>query len=77
MPTSLGVNFGCEFFGEPEALEKQGRKIRYQNLPSKFAENFAGYFPNIRQAKIEIHHKSALQNVGMCSWLSPGPFCPT
>ena len=31
MPTILDVNFGREFFGWPEALEKQGRKIRYQN----------------------------------------------
>ena len=27
MPTILGVNFGCEFFGGPEALEKQCRII--------------------------------------------------
>ena len=41
----LGVNF----FRGPEAVEKQGRKIRDQNLPSKsaeiFAEIFAGNFP--------------------------------
>ena len=34
MPTILDVNFGCEFFGWPEALEKQGRKIRHQNSPA-------------------------------------------
>ena len=52
MPTILDVNFGREFFGWPETLEKQGRKIRYQNPPSKFAEKFAGNFPKIRQTKI-------------------------
>ena len=31
MTTILDVNFGREFFGWPEALEKQGRKIRHQN----------------------------------------------
>ena len=30
-PTILGVNFGGEFFGEPETLEKQGRKIRREH----------------------------------------------
>ena len=45
MPTILDVNFECEFFRWPETLEKQGQKIRYQNLPSKFAEKFAGNFP--------------------------------
>ena len=64
MPTILDVNFGREFFGWPEALEKQGRKIRYQNSPSKFAEKFAGKFPKIRRTKIKIHPKSALHNVG-------------
>ena len=59
MPTILGVNFGREFFGWPEALEKQGRKIRYQNSPSEFAEKFAGNFPKIRWTK------SALQNLGL------------
>ena len=34
-------------------LEKQGRKIRYQNSPSKFAEKFAGNFSTIRRAKIK------------------------
>ena len=53
MPTILDVNFGREFFGWPETLEKQGRKIRYQNLPSKFAEKFAGNFPKIRRTKIK------------------------
>ena len=49
MPTILGVNFGREFFGGPETLEKQGRKIRRKNSPSKFAGNF----PKIRRAKIK------------------------
>ena len=53
MPTILHVNFGREFFGWPEALEKQGRKIRYQNSPSKFAEKFAGDFPKFRWAQIK------------------------
>ena len=63
MPTSLGVNFGREFFGAPETLEKQGRNIHYQNSPSKFAEKFAGNFPTIRRTKLKIHPKSALQNL--------------
>ena len=45
MPTILDVNFGRECFGWPETPEKRGRKICYQNLPSKFAEKFAGNFP--------------------------------
>ena len=56
MPTILGVNCGREFFwggGGPEILEKQGRKLRGNNLPSKFAEKFAGYYPKIRHAKIK------------------------
>ena len=36
----------------PETLEKQGREIGWKNLPSKFAEKFAGNFPKIRQAII-------------------------
>ena len=51
MPTILDVNFGREFFGWPETLEKQGRKIRYRNSPSKFAEKFASNFLKIRRAK--------------------------
>ena len=51
MPTILDVNFGREFFGWPETLGKQARKIRYQNSPSKFAEKFAGNFPTIRRTK--------------------------
>ena len=31
--------------GEPETLEKQGRRIRGQNSSSKFAETFASNFP--------------------------------
>ena len=45
MPTILDVNFGREFFGWPETLEKQARKIRYQNSlrnsPAIFVQ-FAG-----------------------------------
>ena len=49
MPTILGVNFGREFLGWPETLEKQGRKfaikIRHQislrNSPAIFLK-FAG-----------------------------------
>ena len=46
------VNFGREFSGGPETLEKQGPKNRYQNSQSKFAERFAGNFPKIRLTKI-------------------------
>ena len=46
-------NSGREFFGGPENLEKQGRKIRYRDSPSKFAEKFAGNFPKIRRTKIK------------------------
>ena len=53
MPTILDVNFVREFFGWPETLEKQGRKIRYQNSTSKLAEKFAGNFPKIRRTKIQ------------------------
>ena len=54
MPTILSGNFGCEFFGGPETLEKQGRKIRRKKeMSSKFAEKFAGNFPKIRQAQIK------------------------
>ena len=37
-----------------ETLKKQGRKIRHQSSPSKFAEKFTGNVPKIRQAKIKI-----------------------
>ena len=53
MPTILDVKFGREFFGWAQTLEKQGRKIRYQNSPSKFAEKFAGNLPKLRRAKIK------------------------
>ena len=49
MPTILDVNFGREFYGWPEALEK----TRPKNSPSKFVEKFAGNFPKIRRAKIK------------------------
>ena len=50
-------NFGREFRprifgGGPEALNKQG-KNHGNNLPSKFAEKFAGNFPKICQGKIK------------------------
>ena len=45
-------NFEREFCGVPETLEKQGRKIRWKNSPSKFAERFAGNFPKHRHAKV-------------------------
>ena len=51
--TILGMNFGSEFWGGPEALEKQGRKIRGQNSPQEFAEKFAGNSPKIRQTKFK------------------------
>ena len=53
MPTILDVNFGSEFLGWPETLEKQGRKFRDQNSPSNFAEKFASNFPTVRRAKIK------------------------
>ena len=53
MLTILDVNLGCELFGWPETMDKEGRKIRYQNSPSKFAEKFAGNFPKIRRTKIK------------------------
>ena len=40
-------------YGGPEALEKQGRNIRHQNLLSKLAENFAGNFPKNRRTKLK------------------------
>ena len=51
MPTILGVNFGCEFFGGPEILKKNGQKICGNNSPSKFAEKFAGNFPKFAGPK--------------------------
>ena len=53
MPTSLGVNFGVNFSGGPETLEKQRQQICYQNLSSNFGEKFAGNLPQIHQAKIK------------------------
>ena len=46
-------NFEREFFWGPQILEKRP-KIRRKYSPSKFAENFAGYFPKIRRTKIKI-----------------------
>ena len=54
MPTILGINFGREFFrGAWNPGKKQGRKNRGKKSPSKFAEKFAGNFPNIRRTKIK------------------------
>ena len=58
-------NLGVNFMWRPEALENQGRKILTKYSPSKFAEEIAGNFPKTRQAKIKVHPKSALQNLGL------------
>ena len=50
-PTVLDVNSGREFFGGPEALEKQGRNPN-RGRQEEFAEKFAGNSPTIRQTKI-------------------------
>ena len=50
MPTSLGVNFGREFLGGGVL---KSEKTRLKNSREKFAEKFAGNFPNIRQTKIK------------------------
>ena len=42
MPALLGVNFGGESFGGPEAPERQGRNICGINLP----RNLRAIFPN-------------------------------
>ena len=54
MPTILDVNFGREFIGWPETLEKnKAEKFAIKNSPSKFAEKFVGDFPKIRRTKIK------------------------
>ena len=54
MPTILDVNFGREFFGWPETLEKQGRKIRYRKIRHQNSlSKFAGNFPKIRRMEIK------------------------
>ena len=63
MPTILDVNFGREFFGWPETLEKRGRKICYQTSPSKFAEKFAVIFLKFAGPKQKNQPKSALHQV--------------
>ena len=69
MPTILDVNFGREFFGWPETLEKNKAekfaiKIRHhislRNLPAILLK-FAG-------PKKKNHPKSALHNVGTNTW---------
>ena len=47
------VNFGRDFFGAPENLKKQNRKIRGQNSLEEFAEEFAGNSLRICQTKIK------------------------
>ena len=56
MLTTLGVNFGRDFFlggGGPETLEKTRPIIRDQNSLPKFAEKVASNFPKLRQTKIK------------------------
>ena len=60
MPTILDVNFGREFLGWPETLEKQGRKIRHQNS----LRDSSAIFLKFAGPKQKIHPKSALHNVG-------------
>ena len=49
----FGHEFWAWFFWGAWNPGKQGRKIRYQNSLSEFAEKFAGTFPKIHQAKIK------------------------
>ena len=44
VPTILGMNFGSDFAGGSEALEKHGRKIRWKDLPKNPHEKVVGYF---------------------------------
>ena len=51
-------DFGCEFWawiflGRPEALEKQGWKIRAKNSLQKFAEKFAGNSAKTSRTKLK------------------------
>ena len=69
MPTILDVNFGREFFGWPEALEKTRPKYSLTNSPSKFAEEFASNFPKIRRTKIK-----KFTPIPLC--ITPGPTYP-
>ena len=64
MPAILDVNFGREFFGWAQALEKQGQKIRYQIRHQNSLRNSTAIFLNFAGPKQEIHPKSALHNVG-------------
>ena len=54
MPAILGVNFGREFIGGPETLEKQGQQICRKKLLENFAEKFASKFPKIRRTKLKM-----------------------
>ena len=54
----LGVNF----WGSLNPWINKAIKMRYQNLPSKSPEKFAGNFPKIRKAKIKLHPKSGRQD---------------
>ena len=63
MPTIWDVNFGREFIGGPEALEKQGQKICGKKLLEEFADicrQFSKYFA---RPAIKIQLKSALQSL--------------
>ena len=67
--------------GGPRALEKQGRKIRYQNSPSKFAEKFAGDFTSwrlrfsIRVVKIWESPNVVVSNLVVCNFYTEALFC--
>ena len=53
MGTIFGCEFQREFFGGPEALEKQGQIIRGTKSLEKSAEKFDDNFPKIRRTKDE------------------------
>ena len=44
MPTILSVKFEREFFGGPEALEKQGRKSREKTSFEEIRWEICGHF---------------------------------
>ena len=60
--TILGVNFFLG--GGLKPWKNKAEKIA-EKSPSKFPEKFAAYFPTFRQAKMKIHHQSALQSLGL------------
>ena len=59
MPTISGMNFGGDFLGMLEALEKQGRKFCGEKLAEEFAEVSVGNFPKFCHA---IAKKNSTQN---------------